>query len=459
MSTPYLSLSYDLTTAGANYSLTLPISQDPGATISVDWGDGNTDNTFSHTYSNNPSQPYTIQVTLVTGAITQLNQTFSNSSQYLLACDSFGELGFTDFTSAFQGCSILTTVPTGLPSNSNVTDMQNMFKNATSFNQDIGNWITSNITNMSSMFAFAVAFNQNIGNWDTSNVINMQSMFIGALAFNQDIGNWNVSNVTGMYSMFNGATAFNQNIGNWNVSNVTDMTNMLDNTGISVNNYNAILNGWSSKINLRPNVTLGAQGLTYSSGGYNGRNILTNSPNNWTIVGDRPFPCFKEDTKILTDQGYIPIQDLKKGDLVKTLKHGYVAINMIGKREITNIICEERIKDKLYVCQQSEYPEVFEDLIITGCHAILVEEFQNPEQRKKTSEVLGRIFVTDKKYRLPACLDERSKPYEKEGVFTIYHIALDHDDYFMNYGIYANGLLVESCSKRYLKELSQMIIL
>ena len=26
----------------------------------------------------------------------------------------------------------------------------------------------------------------------------------------------------------------------------------------------------------------------------------------------------------------------------------------------------------------------------------------------------------------------------------------------MNYGIYANGLLVETCSKRYLKELSNM---
>jgi hypothetical protein len=29
----------------------------------------------------------------------------------------------------------------------------------------------------------------------------------------------------------------------------------------------------------------------------------------------------------------------------------------------------------------------------------------------------------------------------------------------MNYGIYANGLLVETCSKRYLSELSNMRIL
>jgi len=35
-------------------------------------------------------------------------------------------------------------------------------------------------------------------------------------------------------------------------------------------------------------------------------------------------------------------------------------------------------------------------------------------------------------------------------------VALENDDYYMNYGIYANGLLVESCSKRYLKEESNM---
>ena len=169
-----------------------------------------------------------------------------------------------------------------------------------------------------------------------------------------------------------------------------------------------------------------------------------------------PYPCFKEDTKILTNMGYVPIQKLRKGDLVKTLKHGYVPVDIIGYRVLNNPICEERIKDKLYVCSQSEYPEVFEDLVITGCHAILVDEFKNTEEREKTNEILGDIYVTDNKYRLPACVDEKTKPYEKEGAFTIYHVALENDDYYMNYGIYANGLLVESTSQRYLKELSGM---
>jgi hypothetical protein len=59
---------------------------------------------------------------------------------------------------------------------------------------------------------------------------------------------------------------------------------------------------------------------------------------------------------------------------------------------------------------------------------------------------------------LPACVDERAVVYDNEAPFTIYHIALENDNYYNNYGIYANGLLVETCSKRYLTELSHMHI-
>lgn len=36
---------------------------------------------------------------------------------------------------------------------------------------------------------------------------------------------------------------------------------------------------------------------------------------------------------------------------------------------------------------------------------------------------------------------------------TVYHIVLDHGDNNMNYGIYANGKLVESCSKHSIDEI------
>ena len=90
---------------------------------------------------------------------------------------------------------------------------------------------------------------------------------------------------------------------------------------------------------------------------------------------------------------------------------------------------------------------------------LLVDDFVSQQEKEKTIEVNGDTYVTDNKYRLPACADSRAKSYDKEGCFTIYHIASENDDNFMNYGIYANGLSVETCSKRYLKELSKMTLL
>ena len=128
---------------------------------------------------------------------------------------------------------------------SNVRDMSGMFYEATGFNQDIGDWDVSNVRHMNCMFCGATGFNQDIGDWDVSNVRDMNWMFEDATGFNQDIGDWDVSNVRDMSGMFAGATGFNQDIGDWDVSSVTDMSGMFDNSGLSTENYDRILGGWS----------------------------------------------------------------------------------------------------------------------------------------------------------------------------------------------------------------------
>jgi hypothetical protein len=167
--------------------------------------------------------------------------------------------------------------------------------------------------------------------------------------------------------------------------------------------------------------------------------------------------CFKENTKILTDKGYIPIQNLRQGAMVKTVRNGFKPISLIGKSNIYHSFNSDK-QNQLYKCSTDQYPELFEDLIMTGSHAILVGSFKNDE-RERTQEFYKKIFVTDNNYRFPVCLDNRSSVYEKEGKYTIYHIALENDNNYMNYGIYANGLLVESTSKNFMKNKSNMTLL
>ena len=79
----------------------------------------------------------------------------------------------------------------------------------------IKSWNTSKVYDMQSLFSDAYSFNDDIGMWNTSNVTNMHRMFINAKAFNQNIGNWNTSQVTNMESMFTNANSFIQNLSSW----------------------------------------------------------------------------------------------------------------------------------------------------------------------------------------------------------------------------------------------------
>ena len=80
-------------------------------------------------------------------------------------------------------------------------------------------------------------------------------------------------------------------------------------------------------------------------------------------------------------------------------------------------------------------------------------------EREQTIQYLGKVFVTDRKYRLMACVDERAEPFPSEGTHAIYHVALEHEDGNMNYGVYANGgLLVETCCINSLRSKSNMTL-
>ena len=169
-------------------------------------------------------------VTIVAGEGAVSGQEYTlNGVSYLVVADKAA-------LAAITGTRSMTTVVT-----TRVTDMSDLFRTNTSFNQDIGSWDTSSVTNMEAMFYGATAFNQDIGSWDTSSVRNMLGVFALAAVFNQDIGSWVTSSVTDMSYMFYEATAFNQDIGSWVTSSVTDMSNMF----ASAAAFNKDLSGWN----------------------------------------------------------------------------------------------------------------------------------------------------------------------------------------------------------------------
>jgi len=124
-----------------------------------------------------------------------------------------------------------------------------MFRRATSFNNggspSISGWTMSAATTMTNMFYEAFTFNQPIGSWDVRNVTNMSNMFLNASVFNQPLSGWNVSRVTNFEQTFSSANQFNQNIGNWNMSAATNTRQMFWNATNFNNGGSSTINNWN----------------------------------------------------------------------------------------------------------------------------------------------------------------------------------------------------------------------
>ena len=159
--------------------------------------------------------------------------------------------------------------------------------------------------------------------------------------------------------------------------------------------------------------------------------------------------CFNKGSKILSvDDQYIPIENLKKGDLIKVYKADnstvYKKIDRIGHNTMVNnpstaIHC-------MYRMIKTNENGLIDDLIVTGIHSILVDDL-----KKCRLKNLDKIFIFNKiedKILLFSCLLDYFFLENNNDEYTYYHLALESEDENEKFGVWANGLLVETTSKK-----------
>lgn len=353
--------------------VTIPTASFETYDFTVVWGDGtvseNITESITHTYA--APGVYTVAISGFYPTPYFNNGPAASDVKKLLTVEQWGDVRWTTMGSAFLGCENLDVIATDVPDFSNVTSttamfadcrslignsyfedwdmsqvkfVSSMFQGAEVFNQDISNWKMDNVELMSGMFQGAAKFNQPIGSWnitkvrfilglfegatsfnqpindwDISNVDNLFGLFYDASSFNQPLNNWKVDNVTTMASLFYGATAFDQDLSSWNVSQVQNMASMFGNAGLSNENYDLLLNSWSTQA-LQNGVNFSAGSSQYCLGEEARQKLIDDF--GWTILDggkvedcegpQRPFiMTWKTDNPGVSEDNQITIPTFK----------------------------------------------------------------------------------------------------------------------------------------------------
>ena len=130
---------------------------------------------------------------------------------------------------------------------------------------------------------------QNAGTTCTSGVSGIvPNLFTGDTTFNEDISSWDVSNFENMTNFLSGCSSFNQDLGSWQFQYWVLMLGLLDDTGLSVENYDSFISNLIGQ-NIAP-TTIGVDGLIFCD--ETSRNILL--AQGWTFQGDQPKDLYFE---------------------------------------------------------------------------------------------------------------------------------------------------------------------
>jgi len=109
---------------------------------------------------------------------------------------------------------------------------------------DIDKWDVTDNSDMNSVFLNARSFNQDLTFWDTSKVVYFHSTFRDAWQFNGDITLWDVSKAVHMSQMFFNARNFNQDISAWDITKVRQFLYFMTIEGGHLVRFNHDISAW-----------------------------------------------------------------------------------------------------------------------------------------------------------------------------------------------------------------------
>lgn len=162
-----------------------------------------------------------------------------------------------------------------------------------------------------------------------------------------------------------------------------------------------------------------------------------------------PF-CYNEGTQILcinratNQEEYRAIENIRIGDLVQTYKRGPRAVTQIGKGELMN----SHTNPKCCMYKLPKSGNMIDDLIITGNHSILVDSYESREDEQLHIANHGRDARIEDKRLLLARLSSKFIRLPEGEKYTYYQFSLDNrGNNNFHYGVWANGVLSESCSE------------
>ena len=290
--------------------------------------------------------------------------------------------------------------------------------------------------------------------------INMSLQDVSGAIFSGYFGVDGSNNVASFYETIDGVTDFNKNIYPSAPANAYDgadsqfVTNNFTPNGTNINYMNYYSNP-SNTSTYNPayayfNLAT-SDGISTISALTTAGHFIHNSDNlsTFTIVSVPNPSCFNEGTKILclnknVEEEYIPVENLRTGDLVKSYKHGYRKIELIGKNPMINN--PEKFNECMYKMEKTDDNGLVDDLIVTGGHAVLVDDLGSCKEENDL--IFGKTMMIDDKYLLLCAISNDFVKLENTNLYTYYHFILENNgDDDERFGVWANGVLTETPSK------------